>query len=113
MQGDAAASNASKASQAAKVIVLVTEPLGMDPQDFDPSDDTAEPVDLVGALTAAGGDGGSFPGLAFGGKVYAGWALAALAGDGTVATRPAVPTGLLSEIDLFLFGWIRMFLVLN
>lgn len=98
VQGDPAATTAAKAAQAAKVIVLVTEPLGLDESDFDPSDDSAEPVDLVGALTAGGGDEGSFPGVAFGGKVYAGWALAALAGDGTVATRPAVPNGLLSEI---------------
>ncbi|QYG92788.1 hypothetical protein HC251_10340 [Iamia sp. SCSIO 61187] len=89
VQGDAGASPAAKASQAAKVIVLVTAPLGLDETDFDPSDDTDDPVDLVGALVAASGTG-SYPDLLFGGKVYAAWALSAL-GAG-------IPDGLLDAI---------------
>ncbi|WCO65234.1 DUF4214 domain-containing protein [Iamia majanohamensis] len=71
--GDAATASA----QAGKVIALVAAPLGLDPTDFDPSDDTAEPVDLVAALEAGAGGAGDFAGLPFGGRVFAAWAYGA------------------------------------
>lgn len=74
---DLADASASPA-QAAKLIVLDVVPLGLDAEDFDPSGDSASAVDLLALLrTGAGGDG-SYPNLAFGGRVYAAWALAAL-----------------------------------
>jgi len=76
VQGSEASAGA-KAQQAAKVIVLVTEPLGLDETDFDPSGDTETVVDLVGAINAAQGDG-SFPGVTSTGKAYVVWAFAAL-----------------------------------
>lgn len=81
---------AEASSQAAKVIDLVVVPLGLDASDFDPSDDSADPVDLVAALEAGAGAGDDYAGLAFGGRVYAAWALAAL-------ERP-VPDALLASI---------------
>lgn len=81
---------ATAAAQAGKVIALVAAPLGLDPTDFDPSDDTAEPVDLVAALEAGAGGAGDFAGLPFGGRVFAAWAYGA---RGLVA-----PPALLSSI---------------
>lgn len=79
VQGDTSASEGSKAQQAAKVIALVAVPLGLDPADFDPSDDSTAPVDLGAALTAAAGPDDDYaPIAAFGGRVFAAWALAAL-----------------------------------
>lgn len=40
------------AGQAAKLIVLDAVPLGLDPRDFDPSADSADPVDLVAVMDA-------------------------------------------------------------
>ncbi|HEV7721177.1 MAG TPA: prenyltransferase/squalene oxidase repeat-containing protein [Iamia sp.] len=79
----------AKAQQAAKVIVLVAAPLGLDEADFDPSGDTEAAVDLLGAINAAQGDG-SFPGVTSTGKAYVVWAFAAL--------EITVPEGLLAAI---------------
>lgn len=77
VQGDGTASAGAKAQQAAKVIALITVPLGLDETDFDPSGDSATAVDLRAAITAATGDG-SFPGVTSTGKAYVVRALAAL-----------------------------------
>ena len=77
VQADGTATAGAKAQQAAKVIVLVTEPLGLDEMNFDPSNDTEAVVDLLAVLEAAAGDG-SYPALTSTGKAYALWALAAL-----------------------------------
>ena len=79
----------AKAQQAAKVIVLIAAPLGLDEADFDPSGDTEAAVDLLGAIDAAQGDG-SFPGVTSTGKAYVVWAFAAL--------EITVPEGLLAAI---------------
>ncbi len=85
VQGDDAAGAPARAQQAAKVIALVTVPLGLDATDFDPSDDTAGPVDLVAALRAGAGPDSDYAGLPFGGRVFAVWALGAL---GSTAPDP-------------------------
>lgn len=87
---DPGATVATKGQQAAKLVSLVTVPLGLDATDFDPSDDSADPVDLVAAMTAAAGDG-SYDGLPFGGRVAVAWALALLGEE--------VPAPLLAAID--------------
>jgi hypothetical protein len=89
VQSDGAATAGAKAQQAAKVIVLVTEPLGLDETDFDPSGDTEAAVDLLGAVEAAEGDG-SFPGVTSTGKAYVVWALAVLG--------ETVPEGVLAAV---------------
>lgn len=81
VQGNTSASPGSKAQQAAKVIVLVAEPLGLEATDFDPSDDSEAAVDLVGALADGAGEADDYAGLPFGGRVFAAWALAALGDD--------------------------------
>lgn len=48
------------AGQAAKLVVLVAAPLGLDPADFDPSDDTADPVDLMAIVDAGALPDGSY-----------------------------------------------------
>ncbi len=75
VQGDAGASAAAKAQQAAKVLALVVAPLGLDPTDFDPSNDTAADVDLVAAVEAAAG-AGDYASLPFNGRAFALWGLA-------------------------------------
>lgn len=90
VQSDPGSDAAARAQQAAKVIVLVTEPLGLSATDFDPSGDSAEPVDLAGALTAARGPAGDFAALTFTGRAFATWALA--------ATGANVPAALLDAI---------------
>lgn len=89
VQADGTATAGTKAQQAAKVIVLVTVPLGLDATDFDPSDDSPTAVDLVATIEAGAGDG-SYPGLTSTGKAYAVWALAALGED--------VPAGLVGAL---------------
>lgn len=83
-------SAAAKAQQAAKVIALVTVPLGLDATDFDPSADSATAVDLVAALTGGAGTG-DYAALPFNGRAFAAWALAALG--------ETVPAALLTGID--------------
>jgi hypothetical protein len=77
VQGDGGATAAAKAGQAAKAIVLVAAPLGLDETDFDPADDTATPVDLAAALDAAEA-GGAWTGVPFGTLAYIAWAYGAL-----------------------------------
>lgn len=77
-QTDPSGTVATRAQQAAKVIALVAEPLGLDATDFDPSSDSADPVDLVAAVQAGAGPDSDYAGLTFGGRVFAAWALAAL-----------------------------------
>jgi len=57
VQGKPDAKVEDKASQAAKVIALVTAPLGLDETDVDPSGDTDAPVDLLAAIRASEADG--------------------------------------------------------
>ncbi len=89
VQADGTATAGTKAQQAAKVIALVTEPLGLDETDFDPSGDTEAAVDLVATIEAAEGDG-SFMGVTVTGKAYVVWALAALGEE--------VPAGLFTAL---------------
>lgn len=77
VQSDPAAGAPAKAQQAAKVVALVTEPLGLDATDFDPSDDTAAAVDLVATIQAGAGTG-DYAALPIGGKAFVVWALGAL-----------------------------------
>ncbi|HYI61830.1 MAG TPA: DUF4214 domain-containing protein [Acidimicrobiales bacterium] len=77
-------------TQAAKVIALDVVPLGLDTGDFDPSGDSAAPVDLLALVRSGAGDG-SYPNLAFNGQVYVAWALATLG--------EPVPAPLLALID--------------
>jgi len=68
--GDAAA------GRAAKIIVLVADPLGIDPADFDPSNDSDEPVDLVARVTSHQQEDGSYDlGALFNGVLYTALAL--------------------------------------
>ncbi|HEX7132711.1 MAG TPA: DUF4214 domain-containing protein [Iamia sp.] len=90
VQNDGEASAAAKAQQAAKVIVLVTAPLGLDATDFDPSANSASDVDLVAALQAGAGPNLDYPGVPLAQKVYVIWALAALAAPVPNALRTAV-----------------------
>ena len=84
------ASNAAGA-RAAKIIVLVADPLGIDPADFDPSNDSAEPVDLVARVTSHQTESGAYDlGSLFNGLLYT-----------TIALRTqgiAVPNGLYDQI---------------
>jgi hypothetical protein len=83
--GDAAA------ARAAKIIVLVAAPLGIDPTDFDPSNDSASPVDLVARVTSHQQQDGSYNlGALFNGVLYT-----------TIALRTQgipVPAGLTNQI---------------
>jgi hypothetical protein len=76
VQGDEEETAAAKASQAAKVIVLVAAPLGLDPTDFDPSGDTEEPVDLLGAIQDSADE--AFASVTIAAKAYIAWALGAV-----------------------------------
>ena len=91
VQGDPASTAATKAQQAAKIIALVTVPLGLDASDFDPSADSAGAVDLEAALTAGAGPGADYASLPFTGRAFALWALGAL-GD-------TPPPALVADID--------------
>lgn len=90
VQGDGGATAAAKAGQAAKAIVLVAAPLGLDEADFDPAGDTATQVDLAAALDAAEA-GGAWTGVPFGTLAYITWAYAALG--------ETVPASLVAKID--------------
>lgn len=52
VDGESDPTSDAAAARAAKIIVLVADPLGIDPADFDPSGDSAEPVDLVTRVTS-------------------------------------------------------------
>jgi len=70
---------------AAKYLTLVVEPLGLDPRDFDPSNDSAKPVDLVAAMGKGADLDGRYRRPAFNGLLYvalAHWAInCAVPGD--------------------------------
>ncbi len=82
---DQAESSDLSPAQAAKYLALVVEPLGLKPHDFDPSNDSAKPVDLIASMgRAADLDGryrqGAFNGLLF--IALAHWAInCAVPGD--------------------------------
>ena len=78
------------AAQAAKLITLVAAPLGLSSTDFDPSNDTAAPVNLQATLAAASGADQSYPSLAFSGRLYAALAMRVLGAT--------VPPGLINAI---------------
>lgn len=70
---------------AAKYLTLVVEPLGLNPRDFDPSNDSAKPVDLVATMGKAADLDGQYRKAAFNGLLYialAHWSIAcAVPGD--------------------------------
>lgn len=79
-------------AQAAKLIALVVNPLGESATDFDPSGDSAAPVDLLARVTSHRADDGSFDfGAQFNGALYTAIALAGLGQQ--------VPVGLISQIE--------------
>src|SRR4051794_17279370 len=71
--GDTPADVAARGAQLAKIIATVVDPLlftpGMSPTDFDPSDDSVDPVNMRPTVLAAEGDG-SFPTMTFTGRLY-------------------------------------------
>jgi hypothetical protein len=82
--------SAAAAGRAAKIILLVAEPLGLDPADFDPSNDSASPVDLVSRVTDHEDGGDGTYDLTFNGKVFAALALR--------SSGHAVSDGLIDQI---------------
>lgn len=85
-------STVAGAARAAKVLSLVADPLGISATDFDPSNDSAEPVDLVARIHAfVQGDGTLAFGAQFNGVLYA---AIGLAGAGQ-----AEPSGILGQIE--------------
>ncbi|WP_426574794.1 DUF4214 domain-containing protein [Aquihabitans sp. McL0605] len=83
--------NNAGAARAAKLIALVAAPLGIDATDFDPSNDSATPVDLAAVLEAHKQVDGSYAlGALFNGLLYVPIALE--------ATNTAVPAGLVAQI---------------
>ena len=69
-------SSDAAAARAAKTIVLVADPLGIDPADFDPSNDSEEPVDLVTRVTSHQEEDGTYDlGPLFNGVLYTALAL--------------------------------------
>jgi hypothetical protein len=82
----------AKAVQAAKVIALVATPLGIDPHDFDPSNDSADPVDLVARVQHHVKEDGTLDVAAyFNGELYT--------AIGFTAAGVTVPSGLLGQIE--------------
>lgn len=78
-------------ARAAKVIVLVAGPLGLDPTDVDPSDDSTDPVDLAARMDVhRQGDGSYDLGAQFAGALYSALALQ-IRGE-------VVPQGLIDQI---------------
>src|SRR4051812_47171206 len=71
--GDTPADVAARGAQLAKIIATVVDPLlftpGMSPTDFDPSDDSVDPVNMGPTVLASEGDG-SFPTMTFTGRLY-------------------------------------------
>lgn len=72
---DDLADSSATAGQAAKLVVLVATPLGLDARDFDPSADSPTDVDLRARILSAAGPGQDYAGLAFNARLYAGLAL--------------------------------------
>ncbi len=81
----------ASAVQAAKVIALVATPLGIDPTDFDPAEDSAQPVDLIARINAKVQPNGT---LGFG-SFFNGDLFAAI---GFRKANKALPSGLLGQI---------------
>lgn len=78
-------------ARAAKVISLVVLPLGLDPTDFDPSNDSAEPVDLLARMNVHLQLDGSYDlGALFNGVLFTAIALDGAGGE--------VPGGLVDQI---------------
>jgi len=76
VDNEAAPASDAAAARAAKIIVLVADPLGIDPADFDPSNDSASPVDLVTRVTSQQEQDGSYDlGALFNGVLYTAIAL--------------------------------------
>lgn len=76
---------------AAKYVTLVAEPLGLDPHDFDPSNDSARPVDLVTAMGKGADLDGQYRKPAFNGLLFIAlghWSIAC-----------AVPADLVARIE--------------
>jgi len=71
--GDTPADVASRGAQLAKILALVILPLqgtpGIAPSDFDPSGDSAAPVDIRPTVLASAGDG-TFSAMTFNGRLY-------------------------------------------
>jgi hypothetical protein len=83
--------NNAGAARSAKLIALVAAPLGISATDFDPSGDSASPVDLLGVLDAhKQGDGSYALGAQFNGVLFAAIALDSLGQE--------VPAGLVAQI---------------
>ncbi len=83
--------NNAGAARSAKLIALVAAPLGLSVTDFDPSNDSAGPVDLLAVLNAhKQGDGSYALGAQFNGVLFAAIALDSLG--------EAVPAGLIAQI---------------
>lgn len=87
----ATAASVAASAQAAKVVALMAEPLNLDPNDFDPSNDTATPVDLIARIKQYQQlDGSLAYGAQFNGVLYGAIALAEDGED--------VPAGLVKQI---------------
>ncbi|MEJ7585900.1 MAG: DUF4214 domain-containing protein [Acidimicrobiales bacterium] len=86
---DDLADASTDAGQAAKLVLLVTAPLGLGATDFDPSADSAASVDLRARILAAAGTG-DYGGLAFNARLYVAIALTLL-GD-------PIPAALVSAV---------------
>jgi len=80
---------AAAAGRAAKIVLLVAAPLGIDPTDFDPSNDSASPVDLIDRFTSHESGDGTYD-LTFNGKLFAALALR--------SSGRAIPDGLIDQI---------------
>jgi hypothetical protein len=91
VDGEADPTSNGAGARAAKLISLVVAPLGLDAADFDPSDDSAEPVDLRARMDVhRNGDGSYDFGPLFNGLLYSAIALDLLGED--------VPQALIDQI---------------
>jgi hypothetical protein len=80
-------------ARAAKLIVLVADPLGIPATDFDPSNDSASPVDLLARVTSHQDvDGAIDLGIQFNGVLYAALALETL-GQNATGIVPQIKAG--------------------
>lgn len=91
IDGAADPSSDAAGAQAAKVVALVAGPLGIDATDFDPSGDSASPVDLIARMDAHRDESGDYDfGALFNGSLYAALALDAVDAE--------IPAGLIARI---------------
>jgi len=78
-------------AQAAKLLALVVAPTGQSATDFDPSDNSADPVDLLARMNEHRLESGAYDfGAQFNGALYAALALEGL--------RETIPAGLVAQI---------------